>query len=71
MDLTTHRITRPRRPRTGPERVPAERLGKVGNVRMQLEGTSTRRWSCDCQYFRAHSFCAHTLAMESSEGGLL
>ena len=22
-------------------------------------------WSCGCEYFQAHHFCAHTLAMET------
>lgn len=28
-------------------------------------------WSCDCEYFGHHSYCAHTMAMERLLEGML
>jgi hypothetical protein len=28
-------------------------------------------WSCDCEYFRGHRFCAHTMALERVFGAMV
>lgn len=29
------------------------------------------RWSCDCQFFKGHAHCSHTMAMERVLGPML
>ncbi len=29
------------------------------------------KWSCDCEYFGHHSYCAHTMAMERLLEGMV
>jgi hypothetical protein len=35
-----------------------------GDDRMHRVALADERWSCDCEYFRGHATCAHTMALQ-------
>jgi hypothetical protein len=42
-----------------------------GDDRLHKVGFDSDEWSCDCEYFRGHRVCAHTMALERVLGPLV
>jgi hypothetical protein len=55
--------------RTG---VRAPRIHRDVTLVRRRPGTAPQQgnWSCGCEYYQAHRFCAHTLQMASAAGRL-
>ena len=42
-----------------------------GNNNQHLTTMSDGEWQCDCEFFRSHAHCSHTMAMERVLGAML
>jgi hypothetical protein len=49
-----------------PERIHIHRLEveMEGDDRLHSVSFRDNEWDCDCEYFRGHRVCAHTMALE-------
>jgi hypothetical protein len=56
-----------------PERIHITRLDveMEGDDRLHKVGFESDEWFCDCEYFRGHRVCAHTMALERVLGSLI
>ncbi len=52
---------------------------RFSSFRVKIDGDNSRhttsfddgRWACDCEFFRSHAHCSHTMAMERVLGPML
>jgi hypothetical protein len=56
-----------------PERIHIRRLEveMEGDDRPHRVSFDEYEWSCDCEYFRGHRICAHTMALERVLGPMI
>ena len=68
-----HKIIKARRYAEEPGRI------HVLSMQVEMEGDDRRHrvsfaegdWLCDCEYFRGHARCAHTMALERVLGAMV